>query len=83
MKEHKYRKMNFQKWIARGSLIAGFFWGIFFSYAIIEESIPDTIRIEKGEAEDFDFRVPMTAELDQEGMEVFGNHPVWIRIRSH
>lgn len=73
LKEHKYRTMNFQKWIARGSLIAGFFWGILFSYAIIEESIPDTIRIEKGEAEDFDFRVPMTAELDQEGMEVFGN----------
>ena len=73
LKERKQRKMKYQKWIAWGSLAAGFCWGLFFSYYAIGESIPDTIRIEKGETEDFDFHVPITAELEQEGMEVFGN----------
>ena len=73
MKEQKQKTKKFQKWIARGSLAFGFFWGVFFSYSAMRESIPDTIRIEKGEAEKFDFNVPITAELEQEGMEVFGN----------
>lgn len=73
LKEQKQKTKKFQKWIARGSLAFGFFWGVFFSYSAMRESIPDTIRIEKGEAEKFDFNVPITAELEQEGMEVFGN----------
>ena len=65
--------MRYQRWIARASLIAGFCFGIFFTYTVFVEALPDTIHIEKGEAEIFDFHVPVTGELQQEGMEVFGN----------
>ncbi len=73
LKKHKQKNMKYQKWIAWGSLVAGFCWSISFSYFAVTEAIPDTIRIEKGETQDFDFHVPITAELKQEGMEVFGN----------
>ncbi|MCI9448006.1 MAG: SpoIVB peptidase [Lachnospiraceae bacterium] len=73
MKEQKRKKMRYQRWIARASLIAGFCWGVFFTYTVFAEAIPDTIHIKKGEAEMFDFHVPVTGELQQEGMEVFGN----------
>lgn len=73
MKEQTRKKMRYQRWIARASLIAGFCFGIFFTYTVFAEAIPDTIHIEKGEAESFDFHVPVTGELQQEGMEVFGN----------
>lgn len=65
--------IRFQKWMARGSLLAGVCWGIFFSFYFMEESIPDKIRIEKGREENFDFHLPVTGELDQAGLEVFGN----------
>ena len=76
MKENKKRYVKAcQKWIARGSLIAGFFWVLFFSYYAIDESIPDKIRIQEGEAGNFNFHVPITGEmeLEEEGLEVFGN----------
>lgn len=73
MKEQTGKKMRCQRWIARVSLIAGFCFGVFFTYTVFAEAIPDTIHIEKGEAERFDFHVPVTGELQQEGMEVFGN----------
>lgn len=71
MKEKKLVK--FQKWMARGSLLAGICWGIFFSFYFMEESIPDKIRIEKGREEKFDFHLPVTGEMEQEGLEAFGN----------
>ncbi len=46
---------------------------LFFSYFTIKESIPDRIRIEKGQEESFDFHLPVTGEVGQEGLEVFGN----------
>ncbi len=67
------RLARFQKWIAQGSLIAGACWGIFFSFSFMEESIPDKIWIEKGEEENFDFHLPVTGEMEQKGLEVFGN----------
>lgn len=67
------RRARFQKWIAQGSLIAGACWGIFFSFSFMEESIPDKIWIEKGEEENFDFHLPVTGEMEQKGLEVFGN----------
>ena len=67
------RLVRFQKWIARGSLIAGFCWGIFFSFSYMEESIPDKIWIERGKEESFDFHLPVTGEMEQAGLEVFGN----------
>lgn len=75
MKENRkrYRQGWYQKWIARGSLIAGFCWVLFFSYYAIEDSIPDKIWMEKGKEENFDFHVPITGEMEQEGLEVFGN----------
>ena len=65
--------LRFQKWTARGSLFAGLCWIIFFSFSFMEESIPDKIWIEKGKEENFNFRLPVTGELEQEGLEVFGN----------
>ncbi len=65
--------LRFQKWTARGSLFAGLCWIIFFSFTFMEESIPDKIWIEKGKEENFNFRLPVTGELEQEGLEVFGN----------
>ncbi len=62
-----------QGWIAYGSLLTGLCWVLFFSYFTIKESIPDRIRIEKGQEESFDFRLPITGEVAQEGLEVFGN----------
>lgn len=73
LKEQTRKKMRYQRWIARASLVAGFCFGIFFTYTVFAEALPDTIHIEKGEAEIFDFHVPVTGELQQEGMEVFGN----------
>ena len=73
MKEQKRKKMRYQIWIARASLIAGFCWGVFFTYTVFAEAIPDKIHIEKGQAEIFNFHVPVTGELQQEGVEVFGN----------
>ncbi len=73
LKEQKRKKMRYQIWIARASLLAGFCWGVFFTYTVFAEAIPDTIHIEKGEAEIFNFHVPVTGELQQEGVEVFGN----------
>lgn len=67
------RLARFQKWIAQGSLIAGACWGIFFSFSFMEESIPDKIWIEKGEEENFDFHLPVTGEMEQKGLQVFGN----------
>ena len=59
--------LRFQKWTARGSLFAGLCWIIFFSFSFMEESIPDKIWIEKGKEENFNFRLPVTGELEQEG----------------
>ncbi len=73
LKEQKRKKMRYQIWVARASLIAGFCWGVFFTYTVFAEAIPDKIYIEKGEAEIFNFHVPVTGELQQEGVEVFGN----------
>ncbi len=66
-------RTSLQGWIAYGSLLAGFCWVLFFSYFTIRESIPDRIRIEKGQEESFDFHLPLTGEVEQEGLEVFGN----------
>ncbi len=74
MKEN--RKINLsalQVWIAYGSLLAGFCWVLFFSYFTIRASIPDRIRVEQGQEEHFDFHLPITGEVAQEGLEVFGN----------
>lgn len=73
LNKHKKNKNRYQKWIAWASLAAGICWGIIFSYSAIDESIPDTIRLVQGEEEHFDFDLPLTGELQQEGMEVFGN----------
>ena len=73
MREHSKKINHFQKWMIRFSLTAGFCWIIFFSYYAVVESIPDTIRLEKGETGNFDFDLPITGELKQEGIEVFGN----------
>lgn len=73
MREHRKKINYFQKWMIRSSLAAGFCWIIFFSYYAVVESIPDTIRLEKGETGNFDFDLPITGELKQEGIEVFGN----------
>lgn len=73
LEEQTRKKMRYQRWIARASLFAGFCFGIFFTYTVFAEAIPDTIHIEQGETESFDFHVPVTGELQQEGMEVFGN----------
>ncbi len=73
MKEQTGKKMRCQKWIARVSLIAGFCFSVFITYTVFAEAIPDTIHIEKGEEESFDFHVPVIGELYKEGMEVFGN----------
>ena len=59
--------------MARGSLAAGMCWVLFFSFAYIEEAIPDKIWIEKGKEGNFNFRLPATGEVGQEGLEVFGN----------
>ncbi len=74
MKENgRNRLAKFQKWMVRGSLTAGLCWGIFFSWYSIREAIPDKIWIEEGKEENFDFHLPITGEMDQEGLEVFGN----------
>ena len=62
------RLVRFQKWMARGSLIAGACFVLFFSFSLMEESIPDKIWIEKGEEENFDllssfFRVSLSLTL--------------------
>lgn len=67
------RLVRFQKWMARGSLIAGACFVLFFSFSLMEESIPDKIWIEKGEEENFDFHLPVIGEMEQRGLEVFGN----------
>lgn len=48
-------------------------WVLFFSFAYIEEAIPDKIWIEKGKEGNFNFHLPATGEVGQEGLEVFGN----------
>ncbi len=73
IKNKKKRLAKIRKWIAGGSLILGFCWGIFFSYYAIEEAIPDKIWIEKGKEENFNFHLPITGEMEQSGIEVFGN----------
>ena len=74
MKDQKIRYgMAFRKWIARGSLAAGFLWAVFFSYYGIRDFIPDVIRIPKGQEETFDFHLPIVGEVESEGLEVFGN----------
>ncbi|MCI8484034.1 MAG: SpoIVB peptidase [Lachnospiraceae bacterium] len=74
MKESRNRKRaRIQKWIARGSLIAGFCWGIFFMYDSVRNAIPDKIWIEEGKEEVFDFHLPIVGEVDSSGLEVFGN----------
>lgn len=74
MKENQKINLSaLQIWIAYGSLLAGFCWVLFFSYFTIRSSIPDRIRIEKGQEERFDFHLPITGEVAQEGLEVFGN----------
>lgn len=67
------RLVRFQKWMARGSLIAGACFVLFFSFSLMEESIPDKIWIEKGEEENFDFHLPVIGEMEKAGLEVFGN----------
>ncbi|MEY8517739.1 SpoIVB peptidase [Lachnospiraceae bacterium 29-84] len=67
------KRTGFQKSIAWGSLLAGFCWVLFFSFFTIKESIPDKIWMEKGQEERFDFHLPITGEMEQSGLEVFGN----------
>lgn len=44
-----------------------------FSFFIMKESVPDKIWIVQGKEENFNFHVPMTGVVEQEGLEVFGN----------
>ena len=65
--------MKIQKWVARISLLGGFSLLIVFSFFIMKESVPDKIWIVQGEEENFNFHVPMTGVVEDEGLEVFGN----------
>lgn len=62
-----------QKRIGQISILGGCFLLLFFSFFIMEESVPDKIWIVKGEEENFNFHVPMTGVLEEGGLEVFGN----------
>lgn len=74
MKDNRGKKLaRFQKWVACGSLIAGFCWGLFFVYDSMENAIPDKIWIERGKEENFNFHLPIVGEVDEAGLEVFGN----------
>lgn len=74
MKNSRGKKLaGFQKWVACGSLIAGFCWGLFFLYDSVKNAIPDKIWIERGKEENFDFHLPIVGEVDEAGLEVFGN----------
>lgn len=44
-----------------------------FSFFIMKESVPDKIWMIQGQEENFNFHVPMTGVVEQEGLEVFGN----------
>lgn len=63
----------YQKWIARGSALAGLCWMICFSWLFMKEAVPDKIWIIQGREESFDFHVPVTGVVKDEGLEVFGN----------
>ena len=63
---------NFQKkcrWIA----LAGLVFICIFSYFLLVRSIPDKIRIVAGREETFDWKVPVTGEVNDSGIEVFTN----------
>lgn len=65
-----YKK--FQKrcgWLALTGVVAI----CIFSYALLFQSIPDTIRIVAGREESFDLKVPVTGEVLEDGAEVFTN----------
>lgn len=65
--------MKIQKWIARTSMLGGFGILLIFSFFIMKESVPDKIWMVQGEEENFNFHVPMTGVVEEEGLEVFGN----------
>ena len=65
--------MKLQRWIGKVSILGGLGVLLIFSFFIMKESVPDKIWIVQGKEENFNFHVPMTGVLDQEGLEVFGN----------
>lgn len=65
--------MKIQKWIGKVSILGGISGLLVFSFLILKESIPDKIWIVQGKEEKFDFHVPMTGVVEQDGLEVFGN----------
>ena len=76
------RLVRFQKWMARGSLIAGACFVLFFSFSLMEESIPDKIWIEKGEEENFDFHLPVIGEMSRGAWRYLATSPLpWKRTK--
>lgn len=65
--------MKIQKRIGKISILGGFGLLLVFSFLIMKESVPDKIWIVQGKEENFNFHVPMTGVVEQEGLEVFGN----------
>lgn len=65
--------MKVQKRIGKISILGGFGLLLVFSFLIMKESVPDKIWIVQGKEENFNFHVPMTGVVEQEGLEVFGN----------
>lgn len=65
--------MKIQKRIGKISILGGFGLLLVFSFLIMKESVPDKIWIVQGKEENFNFHVPMTGVVEEEGLEVFGN----------
>lgn len=64
--------MDFYRWI-RHITQAGFFAVLFFAIVTFQNMIPDEIYVTAGEETDYDFGVPVSVVMKEEGAEVLAN----------
>lgn len=73
--------MNFYQWIRRVTQ-AGFFAVAVFAIVTFRNMIPDEIYVTAGEESDYDFGVPVSVVMKEEGAEVLANYSGKLDVRE-